>query len=358
MINKYDKSIAFVLPGVGINPVGGFKIIYEYANRIELRGYKVSVFYAVRMNDKSVIKNIYRFFVYFLFRKYSCKKWFKLNSSIKECLLYYSNKEILKYKNICLSAVTTAYSIQDFDIKTEKNNILYLIQDYEKWLSITDEYIQQSYSFPFKKIVISEWLRKRVQETGNDATLIYNGFDFDYFKLTNEIKDRNPYSVCMLYHLDERKRCEDTIKALEIVKQKFPDLIVNTFGVPERPSFLPDWYYYTQRPNKELHNKIYNDSAIYVAASKAEGMALPPAEAMICGCALVCTNIDGFAMYAINNETALTSPPFDYKALAENIIKLIENNDLRINIAEKGNEYIHQFTWENSVCKFENLLEE
>ena len=351
----YAKSIAFILPGVGINPVGGFKIIYEYANRLEKLGYKATIFYTVNMNDKSIIKNIYRFFMYYLLKKYTCKSWFKLNKNIKETLLYYSKNEILKYKNICLSAVTTAYNIRDFNTSS-KHNILYLVQDYEKWGTVTDEYLLTSYKFPYKKIVISKWLQKIINDCGENAELIYNGLDFEYFKLITPIEKRDPYSICMLYHLDDRKRSEDAINALYIVKKQFPKLQVNMFGTTKRPSNLPNWFIYSQRPNKEKHNEIYNNSSIFIAASKEEGFGLPPAEAMICGCAVACTNNGGFSTFAKHKETALVSEPLDYEELAKNISILITNYELRITIAKNGNHYIHQFTWEKAVNKFLNLL--
>ena len=91
-----------------------------------------------------------------------------------------------------------------------------------------------------------------------------------------------------------------------------------------------------------------NNAAIFVAASNKEGWALPPAESMQCGCALVCTDIGGFADYAKNGETALTSPVYDVQALADNILALIKDNGKRVKIAKAGNEYIQRFTMENS----------
>ena len=140
------------------------------------------------------------------------------------------------------------------------------------------------------------------------------------------------------------------------VKQKIPQLHVTMFGTPNKPD-LPEWFSYYQTPDKETHNAIYNNASIFVAASKAEGMALPPAESMICGCALVCTDIPGFSMYAINEKTALTSPVYDCQKLAENIIKLIENNELRIELAKSGNKFIRQFTWEKAFALFSEMLE-
>jgi len=128
------------------------------------------------------------------------------------------------------------------------------------------------------------------------------------------------------------------------------------FGTSERPSDIPFDFKYFKSPSKDTHNEIYNNAAIFIAASKAEGFALPPAEAMICGCALCCTDIGGFAMYAINEKTALTSKVYDVQSLTENILKLIMNNELRIKIAKNGNEFIKRFTWENSIKQFNNFL--
>lgn len=359
MTNK--KSICFLLPSSGTNPVGGFKVVYEYANQFAENGYDVAIFYKFdffKPNSFNNIKSNIRLFKdFFIFKKFSCKKWFTLNSRVKELLLHKSYKKIKDYNYLCATAVSTAYIINDIN----SSNILkkiYLIQDYEKWGDVTDELLLKSYKLPLTKIVISEWLKTIVEKTGEKATLIYNGFDFNYFNLSNPIENRNPYNICMLNHNDERKRCVDSFAALKIIKEKFPQLKVNIFGVSPRPDFLPDWYNYIQLPNKEQHNYLYNDSSIFIAASKAEGMALPPAEAMICGCALICTDIEGFKMYAKNNSTALTSPVFDVQKLANNIIYLIENNQKRIEIAKNGYDFIKQFTWEKAFVSFKQLIEE
>ena len=85
-------------------------------------------------------------------------------------------------------------------------------------------------------------------------------------------------------------------------------------------------------------------------------MALPPAEAFICGCALCCTNIGGFGVYAIEGKTALLSPVFDYQKLAENINELMLSSAKRIELAKAGNELLQQYTWENAYKHFSDLL--
>lgn len=355
-----NKSICFVLPSSGLAYAGGYKIVYEYANMFYKDGYDVAIFYTFKFPKITsvirLLKNIYWFFRFIIFRDYKCKRNFNLKKGINEYLLFYSGKKIQNYSNICATAVRTSFMVND--IRTKENiKKYYLIQDYEKWGDITDSYLEESYKLPLKKIVIAEWLKEKVERLGEECSVIHNGLDFDYFNLIKPIEERNPCHICMLNHNDERKRCIDSFSALDIVKEKFPDLVVNIFGLPKRPKSLPSWYRYYQKPDKVTHNNIYNDSAIFIAASKEEGFGLPPAESMICGCALACTENNGFSIFAHNNETALTSPVLNPDALAANIIRLIEDSELRNRLAKQGNEYIKQFTWNRAFKSLKKIIE-
>lgn len=59
-----------------------------------------------------------------------------------------------------------------------------------------------------------------------------------------------------------------------------------------------------------------------------------------------------------NEQTGLLSPVFDIEKLAENILRLIQSDHLRIRIAKQGNEFIQQFTWEKAYNSFKRILEE
>jgi glycosyltransferase involved in cell wall biosynthesis len=174
--------------------------------------------------------------------------------------------------------------------------------------------------------------------------------------LNTPIEERNRYVVSMLYHTAEHKRCDDALAALYLVKEQVPELRVNIFGTAERPDNLPAWFTYYRQPDRITHNKIYNESALYVAASSIEGFGLTIGEAMICGNAVVCTDIGGFREMVTHNKTGLLSPVYDSKALAENVIRLIQDNSLRIAFAKAGHESIKQYTWESSYKAFKSVL--
>ena len=77
---------------------------------------------------------------------------------------------------------------------------------------------------------------------------------------------------------------------------------------------------------------------------------------MQCGCSVVCTAIDGYMEVAIDNETALLYEPGNVILLVEKIEKLLNNENLLVSIAKKGNEKIQNFSTEVAVNKFENYL--
>ena len=210
---------------------------------------------------------------------------------------------------------------------------------------------------PIRKIVVSKWLQNLLKEESfEDSVLIPNGFDFKKFNLAIPIPKKDKFAISMLFHDMERKRSEDALAAIQLVKKKFPQLKVMAFGVPYRPSNFPEWIEYYQQPDDETHNRINNECAIYIGTSEQEGWGLTVGEAMICGQAVCCTDNPGYREMAIDGKTALLSPVRDPKSLSDNVIKLIENDELRQKIAEEGNRYIQSFTWEKSYEKFKKVL--
>ena len=254
MMENKTKSICFLLPGLGRKPQGGFKVVYEYANRISEKGWNVGIIYSYPKEGKgffNLIKYIYRTVFHRFFKLYKKNTWFTLDSKIKKFLLPENNlkylpKECKRYDFFCATALETAFLVDSMDF-VKKSKKLYLIQDFENW-GTTDERVYESYELGLTNIVISDGLKEIVDShSKTESKLIYNGFDFEYFKLTVPVEKRQKFNISMLYHLDERKRCEDSFKALDIVKKRFPELKVNIFGVPSRPSFLPDWYLYSPK---------------------------------------------------------------------------------------------------------------
>lgn len=355
------KNITFLFPCSAPKPVGGFKVVYEYANRLVQDNYFVHIVYASELFPKEfpLWKKLWSRLLYVkrkCQKRYLPVKWFNLDPRVKQHFVYSLNQNNVSASDIYVSTSweTAEYLMNYQDLSVSKN--FYLIQSYEDWSCNDEQRLLVTWRAPLHKIVIASWLKDIANKIGESADVVENGFDFDDFRVTIGIRERCEDRIIMLYHEMESKGIKEALSALDLVKHQFPNLSVNIFGVYSRPENLPDWYIYYQMPDKETLNRIYNEAAIYVGASHREGWALTVGEAMQCGCAVVCTDIAGYAVLAHHGETALLSPVKDENSLAMNVIKLLENQELRIKLAEKGNQYIQQYTWKRAYQKLKKVL--
>jgi len=357
-------KITFILPGYPWKPIGGFRLVYEFANQLVARGHKITIIHPRRLNNV-----IYRppNFYHWLRRKGGYLrdlfirpkvKWQAIDKRIK--MLYVPEPITRNIPNADV-VFATAWQTTEYIIKypLSKGEKFYIVMDFDHYFG-SQERLEASWKLPFKKAAISHWLYKKVvsiTKTENDIINVSLGIDHSKFRRTQNI-DNRPKRIAMMYSPVSYKGIEDGIKAIEISKRRHPDLKVTIFGAREtRPPQVQSWIEYKccNAAQAELVN-IYNQSRIFVCSSLAEGFAIPPAEAMACGCAVVSTDCGGNREYAEDGVTALLSPPKNPESLAKNIIKLLEDDGLRIKIAKAGYERIQKFTWERSTDILEKFI--
>lgn len=161
--------------------------------------------------------------------------------------------------------------------------------------------------------------------------------------------------MIMLYANHERKGSSYGIDAFKILKQRYPDLEVILFSAekPENMPKLPDWFEIHLNPdNLPL---LYNNASVFLSPSIQEGLALPPMEAMACGCACVCTKIGGH-QYLNDGINSLGVDVKDVDSIVYSISRLFDNDDLRQIIAKNASSYIRQYSWDDAVCELEQLM--
>jgi glycosyltransferase involved in cell wall biosynthesis len=191
---------------------------------------------------------------------------------------------------------------------------------------------------------------------GERAIYIPYGLDVESFEITNPPEQRRPNHLMMLYHKAEWKGIDDGLEAIRMVREQDPTIRVTLFGVPPRPESLPAWIEYHQAPTPRQLRELYNQAAIFVAPSRTEGWGLTGCEALLCGAALVATDIDGHREFAFEGKTALTSPARTPRALADNVLRLIQSPEERIELAKGGFQFVRQLTWERASTSLEAAL--
>jgi glycosyltransferase involved in cell wall biosynthesis len=356
------KSVTFLLPGSGAVPAGGFKVAYEYANGLAKRGWQVRVVHPDILSleeiegvRRSVALSGRRWLGYHRHRMtgdYRPDKWFDISPKVE--LLYTKTPQACYMPRSDVWVATFWYTAKW--VATYTGARAYLIQHLETFAGPEAD-VMATWKLPLRKVVISRWLEEVARSIGEPAEYIPNGLDFRTFGLDVTPEKRDPYTVAMLYHKSDWKGSSDGLRALHKAKESVPRLKALIFGVFSRPPNLPSWAEYDQNPPRRRLREIYNQAAVFLSPSWAEGWPLPPAEALQCGSALAATDIGGHREYARHGETALLSPPKEPDALAANVVSMLENQELRIRLARQGHNYIQRFTWDQAVVSLEAVLE-
>lgn len=102
------------------------------------------------------------------------------------------------------------------------------------------------------------------------------------------------------------------------------------------------------RPYQDVP-KFHAMCDVMVGASIAEGFGIYYAEASACGKAIVATTGGAIPEIIKHKETGLLSEPKDYEAMAQNIIKLLTDKELRDKYGKAGSEYVKKFNWDRSA---------
>ena len=348
--------VTFVLPGSGHLPVGGFKVIYEYANRLAARGHTVTVVHAAQFDREASIISRLKTGVRFAQRRLDHSyrpDWFPLRPDV--ALLWRATPAAAGLPDAD-AVVATAWQTAEWvtDYPERKGRKFYLIQHYETW-SGPEARVNATFGLGLHNLAIARWLQEVVRAQGAEADYLPNGLDFTAFGVDTPPQTRAPRAM-MLYHDADWKGSADGLTALKAVKVQVPELQATLFGTPAAPADLPAWTRYEQKPSPALLRRLYNDASVFLATSWTEGWGLPGCEALLCGCALAATDVGGHREYARQGETALLSSPRDPAALARNVTEILKDEKLRLRLAEQGRAYVQGFSWERAVGHLEQHL--
>ena len=244
---------------------------------------------------------------------------------------------------------------------------------FEKWTR------RLSYRFfinHIKKIVavskdIKGLLLDELKISSQKVRLIYNGIDtlkFENIKNLEMIRKELNLSQDDLIlgnvgNLREVKDHPTLITAFSKISPLFPQsklLIVGEgrlrpnleklceeFGLEDRVLFLS---------HRRDVPSILNLLDIFILPSRSEGCSLSILEAMAAGKAVVATNVGGNPELVLNGQTGLLVPPSQPDKLAEKMIFLLKNEELRKKMGGEGKKRVKErFSRESMIKNYEEL---
>ena len=197
-----------------------------------------------------------------------------------------------------------------------------------------------------------------------DYKVIPNGVDLRRFAHAVPVarwQDGRP-NILFVGRLEPRKGLLPLLKAYRILRKSGCDcrLLVVGSGPQEREARR---YVMTRRlPDVEFLGRVsdgdkvqlFKTADVYASpATGRESFGIVLLEAMASGTAIVCSDIHGYKGVVKRGDQALLVPPGESRPLAEAILRLLADPDLRERMGRSGLERVVEFGWERVAARVE-----
>lgn len=354
------RDIGFVMPGYYTNPIGGYKVVFEQANRLAEAGDNVTLYFPLNANGiRGLITAVPR--CWRLNRNGGPRfDWFGLHPSVRTKTVPALQPFWLPHSDVVIAVGwQTARCVAA--LRNRGTAKLYYVMDYEYYMSGSDALKVQlgaTYRLGLKHMALAPVVADVVESYSKVRPPVLEiGLDWERLGMRIPIDAPEREWIGFPSRPEEFKRTEDAIRVCTILRESFPDLKCWSFG-GKRPEAMPEWIEYHERPTDEELGELYNRTAVFLTTSDYEGWGLPGSEAMACGAALVSTDHGGVRAYAEHGVTALLTPPRAVEQLAEYARGLLAKPAERQALAQRGYASIRKFAWETAAKKLEQFIEE
>jgi len=210
-----------------------------------------------------------------------------------------------------------------------------------------------STSYAMREIIEKEYNRF-------DIKVVPFGVDIDLFKPS--INHNKNFTVGTIKSIDNHNGIDCLLEAAELVIHKHNKninfLIVGEGSLKKEMQQktidlrLEDKVQFTGFVQHEKVIKHYNQLSLFVAVSTRESFGVSILEAAACGIPSITSNIGGLKEVNLNNETGILIDPDNPEKLAESIINLFENENLRSKFGINARKrVVKKFNWKDNVNK-------
>jgi glycosyltransferase involved in cell wall biosynthesis len=243
---------------------------------------------------------------------------------------------------------------QFFGLPESKGERILMFQGYNE---LKSKRVRERLGLGLRVLTISKWLMEEAHRFGARPEYTPLGLAREIFFPGPPTESRSDV-VTMKFHPVDWRGADDGLAALKIVSEERPGTEFRLFGVQPPAESFPIPCTFLSLDSQTAVANLLRESAVFVCSSWEEGLGLPGLEALACGAALATTDTKGSRDYAIHEETALVSPPKNPELLAENVLRLLDDLELRRKLTRDGLEYAysHFEPWPEAAANMGRVL--
>ena len=217
--------------------------------------------------------------------------------------------------------------------------------------------MEKAFSLPLIKLCVSKYIMEQVSKYSKDVMYVGNFISDAFHKCDADNPSKRKKIILTIARPGYNKGFDIFVKAIcELLKIR-RDFEVHIVNANDSPVPIPFKYVGYGRVDEAELIKLYSSAYIFVFPSRAEGLGLPPLEAMACRTPVILTDNGGSREYAINLYNSIVVPRDNYKALARAIAELLDNPELADYLAKNGRSTIRVYRFNEFYSRFRAALQ-
>jgi glycosyltransferase involved in cell wall biosynthesis len=250
-------------------------------------------------------------------------------------ITYEVHPEWYSWKGLVAMRPFSRYAARHADkILTDSN---YSKQDLMKYYNVPEEKIVVTY------LGVEEWFRPIDDQTALDTTRAK-------YRITS------PQMILYVGSIHTRRNIIQLLQAFQKVQQTIADVQLVLVGKQEYPYMDLQVLIHELGPTSQvilagyLHIydphllALYNLADLFIYPSSYEGFGLPPIEAMACGTPVITSN--NTSLPEVTGDAAILIDPLNIDEMAEAMIQVLMNQQMRQEMIAKGINQAQKFSWE------------
>lgn len=330
-------KINWIIPRFGKEKSGGLLNIFRTVYHLERAGHRLRM-YAI---DKCSINATQ-------LTEIARKHYFPIKTSIESFQSEVADSDALVATNW-----VSAYAVRGVGNTARK---FYFVQDLENLFYAEGsicEFARQTYRWGFYGITLGPWIADALRRNfAMECSPFGFSFDREVYSVEGERHFSDVKKRVLFYARpsSERRGFELGVLALSLVARKMPETEFVLVGFPPQSIRLPFPAVLPGVLTPQELASLYRSCQIALVLSHTN-LSLLPLELMACGCAVV-SNSGSNVEWLLTDHTAQIADPTP-EALADAVLTLLENDELRAQKAAAGLALAQRTSWLTAIKEIE-----
>lgn len=169
----------------------------------------------------------------------------------------------------------------------------------------------------------------------------------------------NPYALAVSspnLHKNFLRMIEAFLKSDVQLELKIIGSATGSFNTQNYENLVDSRIQFLGRVSDEELINLYQNADFFIFPSLYEGFGIPPLEAQACGCPVIASH--AASLPEVLAESALYFDPYKVDDIKRAIEIVSKDQDLRIDLSQKGLDNVKRFSWQVSASKLHDVINE